>query len=109
MTHDDRTVPAGTSAPDWSGMIPEECLHCDQPYPAADIDEHVTETHADLPPCTASFFDGGHSLYTCALRAGHKSAYAAFGHWHVSARGPIGRTVWNDTADGATPHKEPAP
>ena len=106
MTHDPSVVPEGEPAPDWSGMLPEECPHCEQPYPAADMDQHITTAHADLPPCTATFFDGGHSLYLCVLRAGHKSAYAHHEYWHVSVRGPVGRTVWNDTADGATPHKE---
>lgn len=75
MTDDPRTVPDGVPAPDWPGMLPEQCPHCNEPYPATDMDAHVTTAHADLPPCTASFFGGGHSLYTCALRAGHKSAY----------------------------------
>jgi hypothetical protein len=97
-------MPADAPTPDW--MYPQEvCPHCDQPQPANQTDEHVATAHADIPPCTASL-NGEYGLYTCVLRAGHKSGHGEYGDYHVSARGPVGRTVWNDTADGATPHEE---
>ncbi len=104
MTRDDLTVPAGAPAPDWTGMVYEECPHCDQPHPAGAMDLHLATIHADLPPCTARLdrYDG----YACAFRSGHKSAYDDREYWHASARGPVGRTVWTDSADGAIPHKE---
>lgn len=109
MSHEEGTVPYGTPVPDWSGMIPEECPHCDQPHPAGEMDRHVTTVHADLPPCTAALDDEHYDgTLHCVLRTGHRSGHGEYGDYHVSARGPVGRTVWNDTAAGATPHKEPS-
>jgi hypothetical protein len=85
---------------------PELCPHCNEPQPAPDMDQHIATAHADMPPCTATL-DNEHSGGTlpCVLRAGHRKGNGEYGEWHVSARRePVGRTIWNDTADGATPH-----
>lgn len=86
-------------------LNPELCPHCDQPQPRGDIDEHIATVHADIPPCTAAL-DNQHTDGTlrCVLRAWHRKGHGEYGEWHISARGPVGRTVWNDRADGATPH-----
>lgn len=87
-------------------QVPELCPHCDRPQPANDMDQHVATAHADIPPCTATLdnqtTDG--TLH-CVMRAGHRIRHGGYGEWHVSARGPVGRTIWNDTAIGATPHR----
>lgn len=90
-----------------SDFIPEICPHCAQPQDPRQTDEHVATAHADIPPCTATL-DNEHSdgTLTCILRAQHSSWYRGDGDWHVSAHGPAGRTVWSDTAHGATPHQE---
>jgi len=106
MTNED-TMPAGAPTPDWQYPL-EECPQCEQPQHANRMDEHLTTVHADIPPCTATL-DNEHSggVLACVCRAGHRSWYALGYYWHVSAHGPVvGRTVWNDTATGATPHKE---
>lgn len=105
MSDDGLTVPEGAPVPDWSSVFAEICPHCDQPYASADMDRHVATAHADLPECTARV-DSEYGLYTCVLRAGHRSGHGEYGDYHVSARGPVGRTVWNDSAKGAAPHKE---
>ena len=89
--------------------ITEECPHCEQSQPWGAMDLHLATIHDDIPPCTARL--NIRSLeYECVLRAGHKSAYGTLEYWHASERGPIGgRQVWSDSADGATPHKEPTP
>jgi hypothetical protein len=86
--------------------IPELCPHCDEPQPAIRMDEHIITAHAHIPPCTATL-DNEHTdgVLCCVLRAWHRSGHGEYGDYHVSARGPIGRTVWNDSADGATPHR----
>lgn len=105
MNDDPRTVPEGTPAPDRSGIFTELCPHCDEPYAREDMEQHVTQGHADLPECTARV-DSVHGTYTCAFRAGHAKGHGEYGEWHASTyRDPIGRTVWNYTAQGATPHR----
>lgn len=87
--------------------LPELCPHCNEPPPRGRIDEHVATNHADIPSCTATlqnqYSDG---LLRCVLRVGHEPGYGEYGGWHVSAHGPAGRTVWQDWADGATPHAD---
>lgn len=106
MTHD-LTVPDGTPTPDCM-YPPQRCPHCDQHPTANRLDEHIQDTHSDLPECTARL-DSQHGLYTCAFRAGHKDG--EHGGWHASLHGPAGRTVWADWSEGATPHRieEPQP
>jgi hypothetical protein len=106
VADDPAVMPADAPAPDY--MYPqEECPHCDERPYANRMDEHLATAHADIPPCTATldheYTDGPLS---CVLRAKHRSWYAPGYYWHASAHGPVGRTVWNDTAIGATPHKE---
>ncbi|CUW31736.1 MULTISPECIES: hypothetical protein [Streptomyces] len=84
-------------------FISELCPHCEQPQPASETDQHIATVHADIPPCTARL-NSEHGVYTCVLRAGHRSAHGEHGDYHVSARGPVGRTIWNDNATGASPH-----
>ncbi|TVZ96488.1 hypothetical protein [Streptomyces sp. BK340] len=92
-----------TAAP---ASLPELCPHCDQPQPAPDTDQHIATAHADIPPCTATLTnDTTNGVLHCVLRAWHRRGHGEHGEWHVSARGPVGRTIWNDTADGATPHR----
>lgn len=99
---DEATMPFGAPTPDWH-YSPQKCPHCDEHPTANRLDEHIRDAHADLPDCTARLVE--HGLYTCAFRAGHKDG--EYGDWHASIWGaPSGRTVWNDTAHGATPHKE---
>lgn len=83
----------------------EACPHCDTFQWPSRTDQHVATVHADLPPCTARL-DNEYGSYTCILRAGHRIGHGQYGDYHASVIGPNGRTVWNDTADGATPHKE---
>lgn len=87
-------------------FITELCPHCDQPQPPSELDNHVATAHADKPPCTATL-DNEHTKGTlrCVLRAWHRSGYGQYGEYHVSERGVVGRTVWNDSAQGATPHR----
>jgi hypothetical protein len=93
----------GTSViPPLDDLITELCPHCNQPQPRSQTDQHIATAHADIPPCTARL-DSEHGVYTCVLRAGHQ--HDQYGTWHVSARGPVGRTAWNDSAPGATPHR----
>jgi hypothetical protein len=86
--------------------VPELCPHCDQPQDPRQTDEHVAVAHADIPPCTATLTNGySDGTLRCVLRAGHQSGHGEHGGYHVSARNPIvGRTMWNDNADGSTPH-----
>lgn len=94
-------------APEPDDFILEECPHCEAGIPRNRIDQHITEAHADLPPCTARI-DNQHGLYACAFRAGHNRG--EYGTWHASLQDPIrGRSVWNDTAEGAVPHAGPEP
>lgn len=86
-------------------FVTEVCPHCDQPQWPSRTDEHIATAHADIPPCTARL-DNKYGVYTCVLRAWHRSGHGEYGDYHVSAHGPLGRTVWNDTATGAIPHKE---
>lgn len=84
----------------------EQCPHCDQPQPADETDQHIATEHADIPPCTATLDNETTSgTLHCVCRAGHRKGRGEYGDWHVSARGPAGRTVWNDAARGATPHR----
>lgn len=90
--------------------LPEICPHCAEPQDPRQTDEHVATAHADIPPCTASLDSRyGDGILTCVLRAQHSSGSRDDGDWHVSARGPAGRTVWNDSAIGATPHVDEQP
>jgi hypothetical protein len=85
--------------------LPELCPHCDQPQPRGSIDEHVATAHADIPPCTATLDNVNTSgALHCVFRAWHRKERGEYGEWHVSPPGPVGRTIWNDDADGATPH-----
>lgn len=86
--------------------IPELCPHCDQPQPPDQMDQHVTTAHASIPPCNATLTNQ-HTDGTlrCALRAWHRTGHGEYGDRHISARGPAGRTVWNDDATGATQHE----
>ncbi|MGW7726184.1 hypothetical protein ACWGJ6_22980 [Streptomyces canus] len=91
---------------------PEECPHCDDPQPSEQMDAHVATAHADLPPCTARIETEHRETYRCAFRAGH--AKGLYGKWHASKSGEdetiVGsRYVWNDSALGATPHRDPEP
>ncbi|MGY5048268.1 hypothetical protein ACWDE0_21950 [Streptomyces sp. 900105755] len=90
---------------DLNNTIPEICPHCDQPQPRGNIDEHIATAHANIPPCAATL-DNQHTngVLHCVLRAWHRKGHGEYGEWHVSARGPAGRTIWNDDADGATAH-----
>lgn len=89
-----------------TNSLPELCPHCDQPQDPSQTDEHVATAHADIPPCTATLDDEHYDdTLHCVLRAWHRSGHGEYGDYHVSARGPVGRTVWNDTANGATPHR----
>lgn len=90
--------------------FPEICPHCDQPQPASEMDQHIATAHADLPACTATL-DSEHytDVLHCVLRAGHRKGHGEYGDRHISERRPYGRTVWVDTADGATPHREQQP
>lgn len=108
MSDDAAVRPVDAPTPDWRYPL-EECPQCEQPQHANRMDEHLATTHADIPPCAATL-DSEHTdgVLACVLRAGHRSWYAPGYYWHVSARGSAGRTVWNDTAVGATPHKENA-
>ena len=91
---------------------PEECPHCDDPQPSEQMDAHIATAHADLPPCTARIETGHRETYRCAFRAGHEKGL--YGKWHASKSGEdasiVGaRYVWNDSAEGATPHRPPTP
>lgn len=85
----------------------EECPHCGGYLPSNRTDEHIGSAHADIPPCTATL-DDEHTNGTlhCVFRAWHRRG--EYGEHHVSARGPIGRTVWDDSAQGAQSHREEA-
>jgi hypothetical protein len=86
--------------------IHELCPHCNQPQPRGQIDDHITTGHADIPPCKATLAnEEPDGTLHCALRSGHRKGAGEYGGWHVSAHGPVGRTVWSDDARGATPHK----
>lgn len=86
--------------------LPQECPHCPEHPDFTELDAHIADAHDDLPPCTATPNDdytGG--MVQCSFRAGHRSG--DFGDWHASKSvAPRGRTVWNDAATGAVPHKE---
>lgn len=103
MTHEEGVMPAGAPTPNWH-YPSEQCAHCDEAPHANRMSEHLAATHADLPDCTARIEPEHGGLHTCAYKAGHKDG--EHGEWHASIHGPLGRYVWNDTADGATPHKE---
>lgn len=86
----------------------EKCPHCDEPQPSRQMDAHVASAHADLAPCTARIETEHRETYRCAFRAGH--AKGEYGKWHASTRSKSpGRYVWNDSALGATPHRDPEP
>lgn len=87
----------------------EVCPHCDQPQSPDQTDDHIATAHADISPCTATL-DNEHTDGTlaCVLRAWHRRGHGEYGDYHVSARGPLGRTVWNESAQGAIPHCPPA-
>lgn len=95
-----------TDPPGPHDFTTEVCPHCDQPQWPSRTDEHLATTHADIPPCTANISIVEYGVYRCVLRAGHKSAHGQYGGYHASKPGPNGRTVWNDAAAGAAPHKE---
>lgn len=104
--NDGQTVPADTPIPDCM-YPPEKCPHCDGYQHANRMDEHIATEHTDLPPCTATLANEHTSgVMHCVLRVPHR--LGAYGDYHVSARGPIGRTIWKDSADGARPHREGA-
>ncbi|MBE4790688.1 hypothetical protein HW846_46450 [Streptomyces sp. NE06-02F] len=85
--------------------LEEICPHCGEPQLPSQTDEHVAIAHADIPPCTATLAnEHTDGTLRCVLRAGHPSGYGEHGDYHVSPRGPVGRTVWNDSAEGSTPH-----
>lgn len=103
------TMPADAPTSDWT--YPQvACPHCDQHPHDNCLDEHLADAHADLPPCAATLHDTHYThVLTCALRAGHTSVYPRTEYWHATTHDLLlGRTVWNDTADGATPHREAA-
>jgi hypothetical protein len=86
----------------------EKCPHCDDELNRSRLDGHVATAHADLPPCTATL-SNQHTEGTtvCAFRVGHRDG--EYGDWHATALTSVhGRTVWNDSAKGATPHTEGA-
>lgn len=88
----------------------EICPHCNEPQPPSRTDKHVATVHADIPPCTATLAtESTDGTLRCVLRAGHRSAHGEYGDYHVSACGPVGRTVWNDSAEGSTPHDAAEP
>jgi len=88
--------------------IPEACPHCDEAPPADQLDLHVARVHADLPPCRAFIETEHRETYRCAFRVGHDGG--EYGDWHASQRDlHWGRYIWNDTAIGATPHRDPEP
>lgn len=90
--------------------LDEICPHCDEPHPPSQTDEHVATVHADIPPCTATLAnEQTDGTLRCVLRAWHRSGHGEYGDYHVSARGPVGRTVWNDSAEGSTPHDAAEP
>lgn len=92
-----------------SDELHELCPHCNQPQPSRQTDDHIATAHADIPPCTATLAsEETDGTLRCALRSGHYRGAGEYGGWHVSARGPGGRTVWSDDARGATPHKDGA-
>jgi hypothetical protein len=99
------TEPTSTDRPGPGDYIHELCPHCDEPQWPSRLDAHVATAHANIPPCTARL-DNEHTSGTlrCVLRAWHRSGHGEYGDYHVSARGPVGRTVWNDSAEGAVPH-----
>lgn len=98
-------TPAGTPGP--HDFTTEICPHCDQPQWPSRMDEHIATAHANIPPCTATLDDEHYDdTLHCMLRAGHRSAHGEYGDYHASTPGPNGRTVWNDTAPGATPRQE---
>ncbi|QLJ06810.1 hypothetical protein HZZ00_37925 (plasmid) [Streptomyces sp. NEAU-sy36] len=69
------------------------------------MDQHITTTHAGIPPCTARLNPESGGLYTCAFRVGHTGG--EYGDWHASPYNtPLGRYVWNDSSPGATPHRD---
>jgi hypothetical protein len=87
-------------------FVPEVCPHCDQPQPPDQTDDHIVTAHADIPPCTATLdYEHADGALSCVLRAWHRSGHGEYGEYHVSARGPVGRHVWNDSAQGAVPHR----
>lgn len=81
----------------------ELCPHCDQSPTANRLDEHLATAHADLPDCTARY-SGDDGEYTCAMKAAH--VLGEYGLSHASVCGPMGRTIWNDTLPGASPHQQ---
>ncbi|WP_159006877.1 hypothetical protein [Streptomyces sp. NRRL S-813] len=76
--------------------------------PADQLDIHIAEAHAELPPCSASISNAATDNFTvrCAFRTGHRDDY---GDHHASRYDErIGRYRWSDAAMGAVPH-QPAP
>jgi len=85
--------------------LPQECPHCPEHPDFRQLDDHIAAAHHDLPPCTATL-DAVRvvGVVQCAFRVGHRSG--DFGDWHASKSvAPRGRTVWNDSVQGATPHR----
>ncbi|MFM9636001.1 hypothetical protein [Streptomyces turgidiscabies] len=90
--------------------VREECPHCDAAPPSRQLDMHIARTHADLPPCTARIETEHRETYVCGFRAGHAKERGEYGAWHASKRdADMGRYIWNDTATGAIPHRDPDP
>lgn len=100
--HQAQPAPAAASAATLDDILLDRCPHCPERVTRSRLDEHVTTAHADLPPCSATF-DTGLDLVLCAFRVGHRDG--EYGDWHATARDEMGRTVWNDGAHGATPHR----
>ncbi|MET9073906.1 hypothetical protein ABZX95_17400 [Streptomyces sp. NPDC004232] len=100
--HQAQPAPTAPRAATLDDILLDRCPHCPERVPRSRLDEHVTTAHAELPPCTATF-DTGHDLALCAYRVGHRDG--EYGDWHATARDEMGRTVWNDAAHGATPHR----
>jgi len=85
--------------------LPQECPHCPEYPDFTELDAHIDSAHSDLPACTATLDDDyTDGVVRCSFRVGHRSG--DFGDWHASKpHGPSGRTVWNDSTRGATPHR----
>jgi hypothetical protein len=83
----------------------QACPHCPEYPERSALDEHVASVHGDIPACTASLdSEYQNGILNCAFRVGHRSE--DYGDWHASTpQGLAGRTVWNDSSRGATPHR----
>lgn len=98
------TVPASEA---WRFQLPDQCPHCDEgvTFPRDQLDAHIAEVHADLPPCTARISNAGtgDQAVRCRFRVGHRDDS---GDYHA---GPyderMGRLRWGDHAMGAIPHQ----